>query len=427
MKSGKIQPPSPAKDGGEWKKGALHTHTLWSDGRSLPEIALRTYRELGYDFVCLSDHNVFQEDPQVWRTVEPEEGPWPPSLSRREYERSRAMLPGGLDEKTVSFKTFVRLRTFRELRKMFAEPGRFLLIPGEEITVMGLRFSGDEIRDIHLNVFNLEKQFPPLSGKSAEETIGLNLQACRNAAAHTRHPSFSMLNHPFWRQWDILPEDALAFPELSVVEICNCGSEGKTPGGPVSPEQFWDILLAHRLEAGQGVIYASAGDDAHYYDPERRHVSAACDTAWVMVRCPGKFTAGSIAEAVLRGDFYPTCGVTFDSVEFDSCSGTLHVKAEEGSSCRIDFITTKRGFDRTVARKYYPNENKRLSRTLPSYSPEIGRIVKSVNGPEGSYAMAPDDLYVRAVAVSDRPGRIQTPFYPETERAWTQPYAAVKR
>ncbi|MBO5923073.1 MAG: hypothetical protein J6Q81_01035, partial [Lentisphaeria bacterium] len=76
-----------------WRKGALHCHSLWSDGRALPEMILHTYRKLGYNFVCIADHNVFQSDNQVWLPVMPDEGPWPSSLCQAEYERTVSALP----------------------------------------------------------------------------------------------------------------------------------------------------------------------------------------------------------------------------------------------------------------------------------------------------------------------------------------------
>ncbi len=38
-------------------KGALHTHTTCSDGDLTPLEVLRTYRDLGFDFVALTDHD----------------------------------------------------------------------------------------------------------------------------------------------------------------------------------------------------------------------------------------------------------------------------------------------------------------------------------------------------------------------------------
>lgn len=42
--------------GNRWYKGNLHTHTTNSDGARTPEEALRIYKELGYDFIALTDH-----------------------------------------------------------------------------------------------------------------------------------------------------------------------------------------------------------------------------------------------------------------------------------------------------------------------------------------------------------------------------------
>lgn len=38
-------------------KGALHIHTTCSDGLLTPEETLRVYRDLGFDFVALTDHD----------------------------------------------------------------------------------------------------------------------------------------------------------------------------------------------------------------------------------------------------------------------------------------------------------------------------------------------------------------------------------
>jgi len=38
-------------------KGALHTHTTKSDGKLEPLALLRVYRDLGFDFVALTDHD----------------------------------------------------------------------------------------------------------------------------------------------------------------------------------------------------------------------------------------------------------------------------------------------------------------------------------------------------------------------------------
>src|SRR5207249_12265968 len=42
---------------GEFRKAQLHCHTTNSDGAFSPEKLLRMYRDAGYSFVCITDHN----------------------------------------------------------------------------------------------------------------------------------------------------------------------------------------------------------------------------------------------------------------------------------------------------------------------------------------------------------------------------------
>ncbi len=45
-----------------WYKGNLHHHSQWSDGDYFPEWTANCYKNHGYHFICLSDHNVFQDE-----------------------------------------------------------------------------------------------------------------------------------------------------------------------------------------------------------------------------------------------------------------------------------------------------------------------------------------------------------------------------
>jgi len=53
----------------KWWKGNLHTHSLWSDGNDFPEMISDWYRQKGYHFLAISDHNVLQSG-QKWMDVE---------------------------------------------------------------------------------------------------------------------------------------------------------------------------------------------------------------------------------------------------------------------------------------------------------------------------------------------------------------------
>lgn len=48
---------------GEFRKAQLHCHTTESDGRFRPRDLLQMYRDAGYAFVCLTDHNRVTREP----------------------------------------------------------------------------------------------------------------------------------------------------------------------------------------------------------------------------------------------------------------------------------------------------------------------------------------------------------------------------
>jgi len=54
-----------------WLKGNLHTHTTNSDGDSPPEAVAAWYRDVGYDFLALTDHDVLTRPEEVGAAAGP--------------------------------------------------------------------------------------------------------------------------------------------------------------------------------------------------------------------------------------------------------------------------------------------------------------------------------------------------------------------
>lgn len=48
-------------ESGNWYKGNLHSHTTNSDGRMTPEEAVSLYKNYGYHFLCLSEHDLYTD------------------------------------------------------------------------------------------------------------------------------------------------------------------------------------------------------------------------------------------------------------------------------------------------------------------------------------------------------------------------------
>jgi hypothetical protein len=403
-------------------------HTYWSDGRVFPEQAIDIYKRLGYDFLGVSDHNLFQDDPDHWKAVEEKEGKWPPVVTRPVFDAYVKAFGQEAEVRQESGKSQVRIKTYGEMRTRFDEPGKFLLMPAMEITQV---LNGI---NVHLNVLNLPDAVASVKGGPLSKTVkddalsvsGLirqNAADVAELARRLRRPYLMMLNHPQWVYWDISPQNLIDNPEVRFFEVCNGGSAfAPHPEAlSVTNDSFWDTVNAFRSLKGQPLLFGVGSDDTHYYlnrTPEQRLADA-----WVMVRS-ASLEPEALLAAMHAGDYYVSTGVTLHDVAFGSADRTLRVKVQpvEGATYRIRFIATKRGFDPSVRTVSCPAEKGRGARTIPVYSADIGRTVSLAEGTEASYRMAPDDLYVRAKIESSVPRGYSRHFHPDVQVAWTQPF-----
>ncbi|MGE0815070.1 MAG: CehA/McbA family metallohydrolase [Vicinamibacterales bacterium] len=177
------QPDGPDRSQWRWYKGNTHTHTIESDGDSTPDEVTRWYKDQGYQFLVLSDHNVLT----------------------------------GIDE----------------LSRRYAVPEQFLLIPGEEVT------DSFEKRPLHINGLNLRTLVEPRHGTSVADTVQRDIDAIRAAdgVPHINHPNFG---------WAIPPADLQALERYRLLEIFNGHPHVNNAGGGDAPgmEDVWDRLLA---------------------------------------------------------------------------------------------------------------------------------------------------------------------------------------
>ncbi|MGI5869389.1 MAG: cellulase family glycosylhydrolase [Kiritimatiellia bacterium] len=435
-----------APAGATWYKGMIHAHSLWSDGRALPEQAVKAYKDAGYDFFSLTDHNRNGSNPDFWFAVgEPKKGVWPPtSIETSVFESYTNAFPdarwrerdGGLE---------VRVPPFSEVHAKFEEPGKFLLLPGVEATI-AVHDENKVRRDIHMNYVGIKGLIPRASKTGLIEwvydsTVADTLRATKDEVdalweAEGKPPSLFFVDHPHWRFYDVLPEDIIANPDVRFFEVCNSGSDWPSvdplPRDDFDNDRFWDAVNAARCNRGEPLLYGLATEDTHRYPGSgTTKTPLYFGDAWIRVRA-ASLTAKDLFEAMDRGDFYASGGVDFEDVSFDPATGALAVAvpAKEGVRYTVRFITTKRGVPthplRTVT---IPAEGDRPVRRLPVYSDGIGATVKVVEGKPGegvraSCTLAADDLYVRARVESDekavyyRPGHLRPPV----KTAWTQPF-----
>lgn len=165
-----------------WYKGNTHTHTLNSDGDSHPDDVTKWYKERGYAFLVLTDHNVLTS-----------------------VEALNAL--HGLDE-------------------------RFLVIRGEEVTD---RFEG---KPIHINALNPSRLITPQGGTSVVDVLQRDVAAIRAASAvpHLNHPNFG---------WAVSADELAQVQGLSLFEVFNGHPmvNNLGGGGVAGLEEAWDQIL----------------------------------------------------------------------------------------------------------------------------------------------------------------------------------------
>ncbi len=433
-----------------WYRGMLHMHSHWSDGAALPEQSIAAYKDAGYDFVSLTDHNIFQ-DAERWMPLGTgNEKGWPPKAIRPDcYKAYMKRFADTADVREKDGKTQVRLQKFTELKKLFDSPGEFLLIPGVEITT---NTGKDEARRaMHMNIIGVDAVIE--RSRKAGFVENLKDHSIASAMKETYEMSeklsaergcgkpIYMLNHPQWPLCDVLAEDMTAASEICGFEICNNGSSFAAPEGyedHLFNDRLWDATLVKRIAAGQKLLYAFASDDTHVFPGTgRRHPCAFAD-GYIMVKADD-LSQESLFGAIERGDFYASSELDLDDVSFDAGTGTLTVSATPKSleKLKISFITTKKGvaadpvsYIDVPAKKSGPS----VPRKIPVYDKRVGATAKFVEAAIGqkicaSYTLAPDDLYVRARIESTIPSRCGRPgfFHVRNHTAWTQPYTARKQ
>ncbi|MBL7139797.1 MAG: hypothetical protein ISS74_02715 [Planctomycetes bacterium] len=394
---------------GQWFKGNTHVHSRWSDGRDWPETVAQWYKEHGYHFLVVTDHNTLQQGER-----------WVSEGDAARFEAYRARFGDDwvetrltTDAKTGQPVRQVRAKGLEEYRGRFEEPDRFLLVMGEEITGKHGKVH------VHANALNLAEAVPPHEGETFEATIAADVAAVRTQEEAIGRPILVHLNHPNWG--GVVPvEQIWPVADLHFFEVMNSVPTNVFTRGSdttLSTDRLWDVMLAKRLgDLRLGPIYGIAADDSH-------NLEGGSGTGWIMVRA-AELAPGPLVQAMRRGDFYATTGVLLKDLRWDGKRLTVAVEADRDLAYRIQFIGTLPGYDRS--REDARDDKGNLLPPTQRYSPDIGKVLKEVEGTRAEYVCTGSELYVRARVVSSRvvpyTGKEKDQDLPPVyETAWTQP------
>jgi hypothetical protein len=169
-----------------WYKGNTHTHTLNSDGDSTPDDVVRWYREHGYHFLVLTDHNF--------------------------------------------------LTSVEALNALHGADDQFLVMKGEEVTD---RFGN---KPLHINGLDVAQRIEPQGGSSVLDVLNRNVAAIRQerGVPHINHPNFG---------WAITRDELQHVRDNRLFEIYNGHPLVNNDGGGGVPglEEAWDTILSNGI------------------------------------------------------------------------------------------------------------------------------------------------------------------------------------
>lgn len=348
---------SAAEQETKWYRGSTHIHAANPYETYTPQRVANWYREHGYDFIVLTEHE-----------------------------------------------------TILETRGLSSENRKFLVIPGQEITQLVSDASHSQgVRHTHVNGLGIRTAILPVEGKPDPPGTRRNqltpdqyrklatatspkitpLQSyIRNIGEIRKQGGVPQINHPNIN-WSVRPQDLLDLEGPYLLEIANTYPFSNNRGGVagdgtkvLSTEALWDALLS----AGR-VAWAVASDDAHDYTNFDLRDKPTPGKGWIVVRA-NELSEEAVKRSLLSGDFYASTGIELQDISTADRRITVQIK-------NLPQIVPHMIPDPSVQ---------------TTFVGQHGRVLKQVYGRSASYDIRGDEGYVRAVIV-DSDGRL----------AWTQP------
>ena len=418
-----------------WFKGNLHTHSLWSDGNDYPEMIADSYKRAGYHFLAMSDHNVLAEGARWLELKAPAavKGEVVQKGGGAVLEKYLARFGSAwVEQRETDGKKAVRLKPLAEYRPLVEESGRFLMIPGMEVTSSWKRpktaTEPEMSGPVHMNLTNPVSLVAPIAADNAVEIMRRSVDAVLAQREKTGQPMFLHLNHPNF-VWGVTAEELMQVHGEKFFEVYNGHPTVHNEGDAtrLSTDQMWDAILTRRLaELKLDVMYGIGTDDSHHYHQMILGKSNPF-RGWVMVRAR-HLTPEAIVLAMEAGDFYSSSGVVLTEVARTEKSLSVEIQAEPDVTYTTQFIGTRRGYDPTSQLIPAPESEKTPRKTLPHrrYSKDVGAVLAEVTGAKASYTLKGDEIYVRAKIVSSK-AKPNASIAGEVECAWTQPVVNVAR
>ncbi|HEX6314892.1 MAG TPA: CehA/McbA family metallohydrolase [Gemmatimonadaceae bacterium] len=274
-----------------WFKGNTHAHSLNSDGDVPVDAVVRWYREHGYHFTFITEHEYFTD-------VAP-------------------------------------------LNALFAGGNRFLVIAGQEVTqrVADSAHSGG-VRQAHVNALGTRRLVLPMGERNIAKGVSIARTYARNDSAIRAAGGIMQVNHPNFI-WSVPLGDMMDLPDSTLFElwnghpiVYNLGGTDSTGQVMLSTEARWDSVLSRGK-----VLFGVADDDSHSFKPQDAGNPdlARPGRGWIWVRAD-TLSADAIVRALRRGDFYASTGITLKDLQISASEYRLEITPAGDRRYLTEFI-----------------------------------------------------------------------------------------
>ncbi|MCI5699653.1 MAG: PHP domain-containing protein [Lachnospiraceae bacterium] len=277
---------------GNWYKGNLHCHTTDSDGSLNPPEAVKLYKEQGYSFLAISDHDIYSD-------------------YRDQVDCEDFIILPAIEASAVLYKDENRNR---------AERLSIHHIHG----ILGNEKMQREAKKglfTHLEKYPARQFCAAWDGAKTAQELQDDLKA---------HGCITIYNHPVWSR--VKEEDFINTEGLTALEIYNYGTVNESATG--FDTLRWDVMLRNGKK-----IFATASDDNH-----NDGVVEDSFGGFIVVKAQ-ELTHESIINAMIDGNYYSSSGPQIydwgikNDVAYVKCSPVSRVNFMAGNYINAGYTT----------------------------------------------------------------------------------------
>ena len=266
---------------GNWYKGNIHCHTTDSDGMLTPDEVVQLYKDAGYHFLAISDHNIFSD------------------------YRSR-----------FDCEDFIILPAMEASAVLYRDESKKALLKVHHIHgILGNDQMQKEAKKglfTHLQGYPEWEYFGNWDGAEVAQKLQDELAA---------RGCLTIYNHPVWSR--VREDEFIHTKGLTALEIYNYGTVNESATGYDALR--WDVMLQNGSR-----IYATASDDNH-----NREVEDSLG-GYIVVKAE-ELSHEAVIQAILTGNYYSSSGPAIhdwgikDGVAYVKCSPVSRVNFMAGN------------------------------------------------------------------------------------------------